>query len=165
MRIFLYLGANLSSIETTDERTPLIKAKREEPLRRGRSVWANRKRQRRIAPRSSTLERGQFIIIRQPPTRRSISSRVPTGCPVLTRCSLGFRVPRGVSAVPPAEAPLSSFVFRGRPPPRARLSRGRSRTPRERERAATPPAGFSGGLRERSSIKIAVCSPRAVQLP
>lgn len=32
----------------------------------------------------------------------------------------------------------------------------------ERERAATPPAGLSGGLRERSSIKIAVCSPRAV---
>lgn len=86
------LDANLSSIETT--RTPLIKAKREEPLRRGRSVWANRKRQRRIAPRSSTFERGQFIIIRQPPTRRSISSRVPTGCPVLTRCSVGFRVPR-----------------------------------------------------------------------
>lgn len=87
------LGADLvSRIETT--RTPLIKAKREEPLRREYSVWANRKRQRRIAPRSSTFERGQFIIIRQPPTRRSISSRVPTGCPVLTRCSVGFRVPR-----------------------------------------------------------------------
>lgn len=131
--IHIYISRR-ESIEYRDDGTPLIKAKREEPLRRGPSVWANRKRQRRIAPRSSTLvERGQFIIIRQPPTRRSISS-CPNWLPGSNALDSAFR--EEFLPYPDRGPPISPWSSAGRPPPRAAakalLSRGRSRTPRAR---------------------------------
>lgn len=110
---------------------------------------------------SGSSKKDQFIIIRQPPTRRSIFP-----CPNWFQQHWIPRSARKLFGISPATfgTPISSSSASG-PPPRAAnslsLFPSRERNPlSESESVLQRHRRDSGGLRERSSIKIAVRSPR-----
>lgn len=136
-------------------------------LCQGRGIRANRKRQRRIA-RGPQLSREGPVYYYSATAHAQIDLLVSQLAVRSHRTnSIGFRVPQGDSPAPPRRPQPTTFgvsipsssasgelsLFLSPPPPPLSLSE-RSSALRKRERAATPPARLSRGLRERS-IKIA----------